>query len=311
MERFPLVAPIITWWRGLSGNTKGAVLILISGFFFSVMSVGTKKAGQGLPALEVTFFRAFFALLVILPVVFRTGVAGIRTRRPFLHLTRALFGTCGMFMGMYAIINLPLADAISISFARPLFMVLLAVFVLHEVIRLRRTMATVVGFIGVIVMLRPGGTIEFAAMVAVMSALFAAGAVTCVKLLTRTDGPLSLIFYSNVVATIALFVPMLFDFVVPSTAEWAWLVFMGITGVTAQNFFVRAYAKADAMVIAPYDYSRLLFVTGFGLMFFGDVPDAWTWTGAAIIIGSSLYIMNRENKANTVERLKAEAQDLN
>lgn len=310
MDRLPFKAQFTAWWRGLNGNTKGALLVLVSGFFFSVMSVGTKKAGQSLPAIEVTFFRAFFALLIILPVVFRAGLSSIKTDRPYLHLTRALFGTCGMFAGMYAVINLPLADAISISFARPLFMVLLAIFVLHEVIRMRRTVATMVGFIGVIIMLRPTGTIEFAALVAVGSAVFAAVAVTCVKLLTRTDGPIALIFYSNVVGTIALFVPMLFSFQMPTATEWGWLVFMAITGITAQNFFVRAYAEAEAMAIAPYDYSRLLFVTGFGLMFFGDVPDAWTWTGACFIIGSSLYILHRETRAGSNDPKQRDEHDL-
>lgn len=284
-------------------NRRAALWLLASASLFTFTGVLVKWLGQTLHPFEISFFRALVALLVIMPIFTRTGglKAGIKTTIPLLQLTRGVVGSVAMFLGFYAIVALPLAEAQAISFSRNLFLVPLAAFILSEVIGLRRALAAAIGFVGVIIMLRPGLgesgfglVLSIGAMAALGHAFLVALATVLVNIASRYDGPLTLMFYTNTVSLALIAIPTFFVWQKPSATELLMLVAMGLLATLSHNCFIRAFALGEASAIAPVDYSRLVFAAMAGWLVFGSIPDMYTIIGAAIIVGSSFYIVRRE-----------------
>ncbi|MCH1568476.1 MAG: DMT family transporter [Alphaproteobacteria bacterium] len=256
------------------------------------------------------------ALAVILPIFARTGGlrAGMRTQIPLLQLTRGVVGSLAMFLGFYAIVALPLADAQAISFSRNLFLVPLAAFVLSEVVGLRRALAAAVGFVGVLIMLRPGVDmgagdaglyLSAGAAAALGHAFLVALATVLVNIASRYDGPVTLMFYTNIVTVSLIAIPTFFVWQTPTMSEFSMLIAMGVLATASHNCFIRAFAIGEASAIAPVDYSRLIFAALAGWLVFSTVPDRFTIIGALIIVASSFYIVRREaglQKAEPQER---------
>lgn len=284
-------------------NRRAALWLLASASLFTFTGVLVKWLGQTLHPFEISFFRALVALLVIMPIFTRTGglKAGIKTTIPLLQLTRGVVGSVAMFLGFYAIVALPLAEAQAISFSRNLFLVPLAAFILSEVIGLRRALAAAIGFVGVIIMLRPGLgesgfglVLSIGAMAALGHAFLVALATVLVNIASRYDGPLTLMFYTNTVSLALIAIPTFFVWQKPSATELLMLAAMGLLATLSHNCFIRAFALGEASAIAPVDYSRLVFAAMAGWLVFGSIPDMYTIIGAAIIVGSSFYIVRRE-----------------
>ena len=291
-------------------NRRAALWLLASATLFTFTGVLVKWLGQTLHPFEISFFRALVALAVILPILARTGglLAGIKTQIPLLQLTRGVVGSVAMFLGFYAIVALPLAEAQAISFSRNLFLVPLAAFFLSEVIGVRRAVAAGVGFIGVIIMLRPGMgenslglVLSLGAMAALGHAFLVALATVLVNIASRYDGPVTLMFYTNTVSLSLIAVPTYFVWQTPTWTELAMLVAMGVLATISHNCFIRAFALGEASAIAPVDYSRLVFAALAGWVIFADVPDVYTILGASIIVASSFYIIRREAQASKKE----------
>jgi drug/metabolite transporter (DMT)-like permease len=211
-----------------------------------------------------------------------------------LQLIRAVCGACAMLCGFYAITHLPLADAVSISYARALFIIPLAVLFLGEVVRLRRWTATAVGFVGVIIMLRPGGEIEPATLVAVLGAFLVATVTIMIKKLSTTESPESMLFYFGAVSSVVALGPALLVWRTPTLAELSFLMAIGALGAAGQYCIIRAYRIGEATALLPFDYTRLLFAGAIGFLLFAEIPDNWTVTGAIIVVAATLYIGIRE-----------------
>ena len=284
-------------------NRRAAMWLLASASLFTFTGVLVKWLGQTLHPFEISFFRALVALTVILPIFARTGglMAGIKTKIPLLQLTRGVVGSVAMFLGFYAIVALPLAEAQAISFSRNLFLVPLAAFILSEVIGVRRALAAAIGFVGVIIMLRPGMgenslglVLSVGALAALGHAFLVALATVLVNIASRYDGPITLMFYTNTVSLALIAIPTYFVWQTPSWPEFFMLVAMGLLATISHNCFIRAFALGEASAIAPVDYSRLVFAAIAGWLVFGSIPDIYTILGAAIIVGSSFYIVRRE-----------------
>lgn len=283
---------------------------------FTFTGVLVKTLGQTLHPFEISFFRGLVALAVILPILARTGGlrAGMRTQIPLLQLTRGVVGSLAMFLGFYAIVALPLADAQAISFSRNLFLVPLAAFVLSEVVGLRRALAAAVGFVGVLIMLRPGVDmgagdaglyLSAGAAAALGHAFLVALATVLVNIASRYDGPVTLMFYTNIVTVSLIAIPTFFVWQTPTMNEFLMLIAMGVLATASHNCFIRAFAIGEASAIAPVDYSRLIFAALAGWLVFSTVPDRFTIIGALIIVASSFYIVRREaglQKAEPQER---------
>jgi drug/metabolite transporter (DMT)-like permease len=281
--------------RRLPDNARGALWMLGAVSVFATMDALIKWVGQTLDPFQIALFRCVFGGIFVLPFALRGGFGALRTRRWGGHLARSLIGYTAMALGFYAVTHLPLADATALSFTRPLFMIVLAVLFLGEQVRWRRWSATGVGFLGVLVMARPGDAgFDFAALVAIAATLFVAGVGVMLKRLATTERPETIIFYFTVISSLLALGPALYVWRSPTLIEFLVMAAMGGLGSLGQYFTIRGYRIAEATAVDPVDYARLLIATGFGFVLFGELPDVWTLLGALIIISSTLYITRRE-----------------
>ena len=278
----------------LPANVRGALWVLLAATLFAGMGTLVKLLGDRFDSFQLAFFRALFGFLAILPFVVRMGVAELRTKRPGLHFVRGIGGASAMLCGVYAITHLTFADAVSLSYARSLFLIPLAVVFLGETVRARRWTATAVGFLGVVIMMRPTGAIELATFVAILGAFLVAAVTIMVKKLAETDRPETLIFYFGVISTSVALLPALQVWRSPAWDELALLMLVGACGAGAQYCMIRGYRIGEATAVIPFDYARLLIAGVIGVVVFAEIPDAWTLTGAAVIVVSTLYIALRE-----------------
>jgi len=286
---------VVARWGALSGNARGAVFMLLSALVFSSMNGLIKQAGGELHTFQIVFFRCLFGLLTLLPFLRGQGLRVYCTARPGLHALRVTLGIMAMFCLFYAITHMQLAAAISITYARPLFMILLAALILGEIVRWRRGLATLIGFGGVLVVMRPDPTaLDINALIALASAALVAAAMTLVKLLSRTERPLTILMWFATGAVVVSFFPALAVWRWPDPGTWVMLVLIGVAASLAQYCAIRAYRDGEATLVTPFDYTQILWATLIGLLFFAEVPDMWTLLGAGIIIASASYILYRE-----------------
>ncbi len=280
----------------LSANVRGALWMLASALTFTLMTSLIKYLGDGYsPALQ-TFYRQAAGLLVLAPIILRNPKAAFKASRPGILWFRSLAGALGTILAFWAYQELPLAEANALSFTRTLWIVPLAIFVLHEKIGVWRMSATFIGFAGVLVMLQPSiaNAVGLPAAAALGSALLFAMTVTGVKILTRDHTTTALLVWAAVLGFL-LSVPL-------AVLEWRWpspidlflLSLMGVLGLATQLCYIRGMALGEAAAMAPIDYTRLIFAVLMGLVLFNEVPNLVTMAGAAIVIGSTLVITLRE-----------------
>ena len=268
--------------------------MLAGGLFATVMVTGIKFVGQRLPVLEILFFRQMFVFILLTPILTKQFPGAFRTQRLKLHLSRCAISIVAMTTGFTAIVHLPLAEATAISFSRAMFATLLAIIVLKEVVGIRRWSATIIGFIGVLVIVRPSpeGVNEYAVM-----ALFSAALVACnlimTKSLTTTERPSTIMAYHAGVLTVAYAVPCWWLWIEPTWTEMGLIVGIALLMSMVQYCMIRGYKEAEASAAQPLEYVRLIYAAGIGFIIFAEVPVIWTWAGATLIIGSSIYTMRR------------------
>jgi drug/metabolite transporter (DMT)-like permease len=296
--------PLRARFEALAPNVRGALWMLLAALIWSVNEATIKGLGRSLDPLQISFFRCFFGGLTVLPFIFvSAGTRAFRTQRFGGHFIRAAAGYVAMALAFYSIIHMPLADATALGFTRPLFMVVLAVLFLGEAVRWRRWTATAVGFLGVIVMARPGlETIDLALAAAIGSAFFVALVSVMIKKLAETEHPATIIFYFGIISSTLALGPALFVWRTPTLLEFFVLAGIGAFGSLGQYLTILAFRVGEATAVDPFDYARLLYATIFGFLFFAELPDGYTLLGATIIIGSTWYIAQRE------ARLRREAQ---
>jgi drug/metabolite transporter (DMT)-like permease len=247
--------------------------------------------------VQTAFFRAFFSVLFLLPLIFTGRVKPWKSQHIQGHFWRTLMGTVSMVLGFYALAMRPLADATALAFSQPLFSVVLAAIVLHEKVRWRRWTATIVGFIGVLVMVRPGSHgLQPGAIVALCNAMSVAVSILLVRRLSASEAPLMILTQFALWSTLFLLVPAIWFWRWPTPFGWALAVGVSITATLGQYFWVQAFASGEMSAVAPFDYLRLPFAVFVGWMIWGDMPVVWTYVGAAIVIGSALYIAYREQQ---------------
>jgi len=281
-------------FANLSPNMRGALWILAGVAFFSVMTVFFKLLGPVLGVSVVAFFRTALGFLFILPFAMRFGFGGLASNRKKLHFFRSLLGVSAIFCGVYSFSNLAMADVVALSFTRPLFLIVLAVIFLGEQVRVRRWTATFVGFLGVLVMVRPSGELEPAAGVALLGALLVAGSFVCTKKLSSTERPALMLFYMNAIAAVIATVPAYLYWQTPTWQQLAMLIVMGATAIAGQTCVVRGLRVGEATAVSPFTNSRILLAAAIGYFMFDEIPDIWTWVGAGIIVSVSIYIAHRE-----------------
>ncbi|MBL4906054.1 MAG: DMT family transporter [Sneathiella sp.] len=284
----------LIYWATIPDNGKGILWTLAAGLLFTFMSLGIKYLGQEMDSFQIGFLRAFFGLIAILPFALRRGITPLRTKVLKLHFVRAIFGITAMLCIYYAITHLPLADAVALTFTRPLFLIFLAVLFLGEKVRWRRWAATLVGFVGVLVMVQSNAEVGLASAIALLGALMVALVSVLLKKLSRTEAPTTIMVYYGVIGSLIAFIPASQVWVTPTGEQLVILVGAAIVGSATNFCMIRAFSIAEATAVAPFDYVRLIFSGFFGFILFSEIPSEWMVLGAGIIVASSLYIVRRE-----------------
>ena len=290
---------------------------LISALLFVAMSALVRQLGSVTPVGQVVFFRGVFAVIPVLLIYAWRGelTAAVMTGRPLGHLGRASLSVAGMYGSFAALARLQLADVTAISFASPLITVALAALVLKERVRVYRWSAVIVGFAGVIVMLVPqfdinhyaGKAAAMAAAIgsvlALISAFFNAGTVIQTRRLTQTETTSSIVFYFSLGIALAGAVTLPFAWHSPTLAELVMLVTVGVFGGIGHIFLTESYRYADASVVAPFDYTSMLWALLLGYWVFGELPHTLVYVGGAIVALAGLFVIWRERQIG-IERAR-------
>lgn len=280
---------------GIDDPLRGIVLILLAMISFSVSDATAKYLSASLPSLVIVWLRWVGFGLIMAPFLVGSRGTVLRSRAPWLQVCRTVGLVGSAFFFILSLRYLPLASASAIAFAAPLMVTALSIPLLGETVGPRRWAAVVVGLIGVVVVIRPGsGTFGFAALYPLVSAASWALGMIVTRKTSQLDGAKTTMSYSAVIGLglLSLLVP--FEWRTPEPFELLLALAMAVASTAAQFLVVTAYRMARASVLAPISYSQLIWSTLLGLLVFGNVPDAWTLAGAAIIIGSGIYTAHRE-----------------
>jgi len=272
--------------------------MLVSAAALAGLTGVVRHMSAGLHPFEIAFFRSFFGLLILAPWLMRSGLGVLRTKRLGLYTLRCALGVATMLMWFTAISMVPLADAVALGFTSPLFVILGAALFLGEVVRGRRLGATLCGFAGALIILRPGsGVLDLGAVLVLLSAVTLAGANLSVKELSRTESVQAIVTYMVIFMVPLTFIPALLVWQTPTPAQLAELLGLAAVATLGNYAMTRAVAVADASSVMPYDYARLPFAALIGFFVFGETSDAATWIGAGVIAVASLYLAHHESKA--------------
>jgi len=264
---------------------------------FSLMDAGMKQLASGYPSLQVTFLRGAASLpFVLVWVLVSAGPRSLIPRRWGLHLLRGVLGMVMIGCFVFALRDLPLSTAYSIYFVAPLIIAALSVPLLGERVGPRRWVAIGIGLLGVIVVLRPGvdGFISVPGLMVLVAATAYAVAAITVSLLTRTDTSQSMVVWFLVIMAIGAGLLAWPEWTPMRLVDAPLVAGMGLAGALGQIALTRAFQLGEASMIAPLEYTGLVWVIGWDLLFWQQLPDAWTWGGAAIIVASGLYLLHRE-----------------
>jgi len=277
---------------------------------FATMDVLIKSIGTEYSTFQILFFRMLFSWLPFYALLRRDGgIGALRTRRPGLHAVRSVLLVFTTFCFFFAFQRLPMAEIYAISFASPLLMTLLSVPMLGERFGWRRGVAIVVGFLGVLVILRPGtGALSALALVPVAGTVTFSVGMLLGRMLARTDTNSSILFYLNALGLLVSAAALPFVGRWPDDPrDWALFVGIGLIGGVAQIFQLQAFRLAPVSVIGPFQYLSLLWGLFYGWTFFAEWPDAWSLVGAAIVMGSGLYVLYRETVVARAARARPSA----
>ena len=280
-------------------NLRGAAYVIGAAAAFATTAALVKAAGDnGISAFQTAFVRAVIGLLVVAPLLYRRGIAPWRTRHLKLHMTRSVAGGGAIVIGFYAFTVMPLADATAIGFTAPLFVTVLAVFVLGEQVGWRRWAATAAGFIGVVIIVQPGGSgFDPIALIVLIQALLIALSIVIVKRFPARESQLSMMFFTFVSSGLFSAWFAFAHWVMPTWHQAGLILGVAAAGIAAQAMVLRAYRLGEASFIAPLSYVRLIFAGALGAIWFAELPDVWVWVGSAIIVLAALYTARREGSA--------------
>ena len=273
----------------------GIAWMLATMFCFVTLDSTAKYLMQTYPVVQVIWARFFFLLLFVMLLMGPQLVARIKSQSPLHQGLRSLFMFSTTVLFFVGISLLPLTTAATIMFMSPVIVTILSIPLLGEKVGLRRWVGIAIGFCGALVVMRPGtDSLQLSILVVLTAAFTHALYQIYTRKLGTGDSPMTSLFYTGVVGALVTTIAAPFYWQPVAAADWFLMVFAGLIGGIGHLCLIRAFRYAPASVVAPFSYSSLLWATAFGFVLFGDLPDAWTLSGAALIIGSGLYIFHRE-----------------
>ena len=275
---------------------KALLYMLVAVAALSVLDAAVKWLTDDYTVPQIAFLRYVVGLALALVVASRAGGLGtLRTRRPGGHLLRSVLNLATMLTFYYALALMPLADVVAIAFAGPLFMTALSVPLLRERVGPRRWAAVAIGFVGVLVIVRPSTAgVDPAALLALAAAALYALTTIASRQLSATEPSHSILFYYSVAVLIATGAVLPWQWTTPGWGDAAIFLLVGVSGSFGQLFLAQAFRYGEVSMLAPIDYTGLLWAILFGFVLWDEVP---TWTvlgGAAVVVASTLYIAERE-----------------
>ena len=269
---------------------QGALLILLGEALLAVMGALIKHLSQELPTELIVFYRNLFGLLLLLPIILRSGFSQLKTQQLPMHLLRASLGLTAMYGFFYVLGNMPLAEAFLVKLTTPFFMPIVAALWLGESIRRKNLVAIIIGFIGVIFILRPGTeSFEPIALIGLGAAALAGSAKVCIRKMGGTENSVTIVFYFGLFSSVLSLIPLLWSWQVPLLHHWPYILLMGLMGTLGQLALTRAYRIANPGQIGPYVYSSVVYGAALGWFIWGEALLMTTLIGSALIIASGLW----------------------
>jgi len=285
----------------MSPALRGALWMVLTVLSFVAMAVAGRELAGAMSPFETVAVRSLVGIIVLLPIAAMQGFSVLSTKRLKLHVARNAVHFVGQVSWFYALGSLALAMVTAIEFTMSLWAIVLAGLFIGERIDARRGATVVIGFLGVLVILRPGmQEVSAAALIMLMGAGFYGGSITMVKSLTRTESALSVVFYMNVIQFLLGLAVSVFDWTWPQWHDAPWIFLVGVCGLTAHYTFARALALADVSVVSPIDFLRLPATAVVGFLAYAEVVDIWVWVGAALVFGANYYNVWRASRRPAV-----------
>lgn len=294
-------------------NMKGIALITLGFVFFGATDAMAKLLTTELPALQVVWMRQLGLFMGVLVMLGMRGLHLMRTRHPVIQIGRGVLATCSAAFFILTIQHVPLADATAVTFIAPFIVTAIAGLFLKEPVGWRRWAAVAVGFAGMLIVIRPGmGLFHPAIFMAVAAATAFAARQLLSRMLSGDDTIATTVAYTSITSTLILTVPIAFVWETPGVS-WIWFVapLMALCAGVGEIFMIRALDVAQAVVVAPMQYSMILWSTLYGFILFADLPDLWTLLGCAVIVASGLYTLNRERIVARKAKQRARAEAAN
>jgi drug/metabolite transporter (DMT)-like permease len=291
------------WQRGIF------YMIFMSGCIIS-MDASAKLLSSEMPLLMVVWGRYLFNFIFIALFFFRGDPRDlVRTKRFNLQILRSFLGLSATFTFWGALLFLSLADCVAIVYISPLLVTALSVPLLGEKVGVHRWGAVIMGFIGVMIIIRPGlGIVHWAVILPLITALFWANYQITTRILSRTDSALTTLFYTAAGGLFFTTFAVWLVWVTPTVKQWFILAWLGLLGSMGHYLLIKAFELAPASMLAPFSYTSILWSILLGYVLFGDFPDEWTIAGVVIIISSGLYIIQRELRLGDKINIKAGSQ---
>jgi len=278
-----------------ASNFEAGLVLIGAGAFFATTAALVKTTAQhDVSVFQLLFLRALIGLAILTPLLWHARVIPWKSTHLKLHLTRSVTGGTAVTIGFYSFTVLPLATATSMHFTMPLFVTILAAIILKEAVGWRRWSATVIGFLGVLVMIQPGtAAFDPVALIVLFQAACIAFSVTAVKRFPVRESQLSMMFFTFVSSGMIAFIPAMNAWIWPDWTQTGLILAVSFFGFFAQSMVLRAYRKGEASYLAPLTYVRLLFAGALGMIFFAEYPSVATWVGAGVIIACGIYTARR------------------
>jgi len=286
----------------LAPALRGGLYMIGAAASFTIMTALIRVIAQEIHPFEIGFFRTITNLILMVPFVLRTGPTVFQTENHKVYALRGLIGVAFVMSYFSGAAMIPVSDSQALIFTSPLFAAALVVVFLGEKIRGRRMVALGIGFVGAMIILRPGfDAINLGAVLVLIGAMTNGASNALVKYTTRKDHPDTAVLFLMLYVTPLIALPTVFVWVTPSWEQLGFLLAIGFFATLNQRFLSRAFAAADATAVLPYDFSRLPFAALIGWFVFSELPDFWVWVGGAIIFAASIYIAHRESLASRRE----------
>ena len=279
----------------------GCIFAMLAELCFVGMGSLVKVLSENLPSQNVVFFRNLFGLIVLLPLIFKLGLKTLKTNNIRWHFLRSLAGVSAMYCFFYALAELPLADAMLLKISAPLFIPIIAFVWLSEYISLRVIMAIMIGFLGVILVLKPTGTIHIASLVGLLGGALAALAKVTIRRMSASEPTSRIVFYFGLISLTVSAIPLFWFWQNPTNKEWIILLLLGTFGTIGQLLLTKSYILAPASRIAPFTYSSILFAAIIGWVFWGELVTLITVSGALLIILAGIIILREKKVQQTPE----------